>query len=73
MEIIDNIKKLRHKVYRSYYCLKPIEKKKIILWANSFKQYGCSPKYITEYLLLIIPILLILYGSLNVMQTFQKN
>ena len=21
------------------------------MWANSFKQYGCSPKYITEYLL----------------------
>ena len=30
MEIIKNIKKIRHNLYRSYYRLKPLEKKKII-------------------------------------------
>lgn len=51
MIIIDKIKKMRHKVLISFYRHKPLQKNKIIFWANSFKQYGCSPKYITEYLL----------------------
>lgn len=29
----------------------PIKNNKIIMWSDSFKHYGCSPKYITEYLL----------------------
>jgi len=29
----------------------PLQKNKIIFWSNSFRQYGCSPKYITEYIL----------------------
>lgn len=29
----------------------PIKKNKIIMWSNSFKSYGCNPKYIAEYLL----------------------
>ena len=28
----------------------PIKKNKVVIWANSFKSYGDSPKYITEYL-----------------------
>lgn len=67
MEIIKNIKKIRHNLYRSYYRLKPLEKKKIILWANSFKQYGCSPKYITEYLLLNYP------NTFDIVWVFERN
>lgn len=51
MKLINKIKKLRHDVLIWYYRHLPIQKNKIILWANSFKQYGCSPKYITEYIL----------------------
>lgn len=47
--MIDKVKKIRHGLYRTFYSCLPIEKNKIIFWANSFKQYGCSPKYITEY------------------------
>ena len=55
MKIINTIKKLRHKAYIKWYSLKPLKENKIIMWANSFKQYGCSPKYITEYLLKYYP------------------
>lgn len=51
MKLIDSIKKIRHKLYITIYSVMPIQKNKIIMWANSFKQYGCSPKYITEYIL----------------------
>lgn len=51
MKLIENIKKLRHNAYIEYYRCLPVQKNKIIFWANSFKQYGCSPKYITEYIL----------------------
>lgn len=51
MSIISYIKKLRIDLYIAYYRLLSLKKNKIILWANSFKQYGCSPKYIAEYLL----------------------
>ena len=51
MKLISIIKKMRHKLYIAFYSMLPIQKNKIIMWANSFKQYGCSPKYITEYLL----------------------
>ena len=29
----------------------PIKKNKIIMWSDSFKTYGCNPKYIAEYIL----------------------
>ena len=51
MELINKIKKLRHKFLIKMYSLAPIKKNKIIIWSNSFKSYGCNPKYITEYLL----------------------
>ena len=28
-----------------------VNKNKVVCWANSYKLYGCNPKYITEYLL----------------------
>lgn len=55
MKLIQSIKKLRHRLYIMIYSAMPMEKNKIIMWANSFKQYGCSPKYITEYLLAHCP------------------
>ena len=51
MKLINRIKKFRHAILIWYYRRLPLQKNKIILWANSFKQYGCSPKYITEYIL----------------------
>lgn len=51
MSIIDSIKRLRLNAYIAGYRLLPLRKNKIILWANSFRQYGCSPKYIAEYIL----------------------
>lgn len=51
MKVVKELKKIRLELYREYYRHLPIQKNKIIFWANSFKQYGCSPKYITEYIL----------------------
>ena len=51
MSFVSAIKKFRHKFYLAKFRSMPIQQNKIIMWANSFKQYGCSPKYITEYLL----------------------
>lgn len=51
MKFINYIKKLRHEIYIAHFRRLPLCNNKIILWANSFKQYGCSPKYITEYIL----------------------
>lgn len=51
MGLINYIKRWRINLYIAYCRLLPIQKNKLIFWANSFKQYGCSPKYITEYLL----------------------
>lgn len=51
MGIINKIKTIRHDVLREIFRHMPLQENKIILWANGFKQYGCSPKYITEYLL----------------------
>lgn len=51
MKLINKIKKIRHDVYIEFFKHMPLQKNKIVFWANSFKQYGCSPKYITEYIL----------------------
>ena len=67
MKIINYIKKIRHKVYIEYFCHLPIQNNKIILWANSFKQYGCSPKYITEYILKKYP------GKFDLVWVFEPN
>ena len=45
------VKSLRHKAYLAFWHHMPIQKNKILIWANSFHTYGDSPKYITEYLL----------------------
>lgn len=50
-DIISAIKSLRHKIYIMVFRCKKIQNNKIIFWANSFKHFGCSPKYIALYLL----------------------
>ena len=49
--VIKTIKVLRHKLYISLFRCLPLKKNKIIFWADSFKHYGCSPKYIAEFIL----------------------
>lgn len=51
MKPITYAKSLRHKLYLYYFHSRPIEKNKVLFWADSFKSYGCSPKYIAQYLL----------------------
>ena len=51
MNIINAIKKLRHKALIKIYSALPLKDNKIIMWSNSFRSYGCNPKYIAEYLL----------------------
>ena len=51
MNVINTIKDLRLKILIKLYSSIPIKKNKIIMWSNSFKSYGCNPKYITEYIL----------------------
>lgn len=48
--MIINLKSLRHKIYLGYCHTKPIRCNKILLWADNFKSFGCSPKYIALYL-----------------------
>ena len=38
------------KIFYRLLCLLPIKKNKIIFWGYYGAQYGCSPKYISEYL-----------------------
>lgn len=55
MNLVSNIKALRLRLLIAFYRVLPLKKNKIILWANSFKHYGCSPKYITEYIVRQFP------------------
>ena len=51
MNVINRVRSLRHQLYLRYFRSLPLQKNKILLWADSFKSYGCSPKYIAEHLL----------------------
>lgn len=51
MNFLNKIKSFRHDAYIWYYRHLPLQKNKVILWADSFKHFGCSPKYIAKYLL----------------------
>ncbi len=48
--MLSLIKKLRLKAYIALFRMLPIQKNKIICWSDNLKSYGCSPKYIAEYL-----------------------
>lgn len=45
------IKKIRIQFYVWLFNCLPIKKNRIFMWSNSFKNYACNPKYLTEYLL----------------------
>lgn len=49
--MIKFLKIVRLKILIIFYRMIPIKKNKIIFWSNSFKGYGCNPKYIAEYLM----------------------
>lgn len=67
MTFIQRIKQLRLNGKIAFYRLLPLRKNKIIFWANSFKQYGCSPKYISEYLLQNFP------NQYDIVWVFEKG
>lgn len=48
--MIEKIKKIRISLLKKLYSRIPIKNNKVIFWSNSFKDYGCNPKYIAEYL-----------------------
>ena len=50
MDVIQKIKSLRHEVWMGIWRCWPLQKNKVILWSDSFKTFGCSPKYIALYL-----------------------
>ena len=50
MKLIQEIKALRHKLWFGFWCAMPLQKNKVLLWADNFKSFGCSPKYIALYL-----------------------
>lgn len=50
MELIKRIKALRHELWQGFWRMTPIQQNKVILWADNFKSFGCSPKYIALHL-----------------------
>lgn len=50
MNLINKIKSLRHSLWQGFWRMMPIQRNKVILWSDSFKTFGCSPKYIALYL-----------------------
>ena len=77
MVIIDKLKSLRQKVLIKIYSALPLKKNKIILWSNSFRSYGCNPKYITEYLLENYPnqfdIVWVISNMVNIPEGIPQN
>lgn len=51
MKFIKWLKDMRYMAVIKLYSLLPIQNNKIIVWSDSFKSYGCNPKYIVEYIL----------------------
>lgn len=67
MKIMQKIKEFRHKAYIFKFCHMPIKQNKIIFWSDSFKHFGCSPKYITLYLLNHYP------GKFDIVWVFEDG
>ena len=67
MNLISSLKKARHEAYIAAFRLAPLENNKIIMWANSFRHFGCSPKYITLYLLEHFP------GKFDIVWVFDND
>lgn len=51
MEIVNKLKTFRHKAYIAYFRHLPIQNNKVVMWADSQRHFGCSPKYIALCLL----------------------
>lgn len=49
--IVEKLRKVRHNLYIHRFRKREIEEKKVLMWADGFKHYGCNPKYIALYLL----------------------
>lgn len=67
MSVISNIKQMRHDAYIWKFTHQKIQNNKIILWADSFKHFGCSPKYIALYLLKNYP------GKFDIVWVFETG
>lgn len=67
MKLISKLKTYLYKFFVWYFRRKPIKRNKIILWADSFKHFGCSPKYIALYLLKRFP------KKFDIVWVFQKG
>lgn len=50
MNLVNKIKEFRLNMIHKMYLNKPIKQNKIIVWSDSFKNFGCNPKYIISYL-----------------------
>jgi CDP-glycerol glycerophosphotransferase len=67
MDIITKVKSFRHDMYIEIFRHLPIQNNKIILWADSFRHFGCNPKYIALYLLKHYP------GKFDLVWVFEEG
>lgn len=51
MNWVEKVKKARLDIILNFNHLRPIQNNKILMWADGFKHFGCSPKYIASYLI----------------------
>lgn len=76
--MIKIIKGFRISLLKKLYSLMPIKSNKVILWSNSFKDCGCNPKYIAEYLSENyndneFDVVYVLNNNVDVSNNFHKN
>ena len=50
MNLLQKIKALRHLLWVGFWRRMPVKGNKILFWADNFKSFGCSPKYIATWL-----------------------
>lgn len=67
MRFLEKAKKLRLEIIHNFYLKKRIKKNKIIVWSDSFRNYGCNPKYIVLYLLEYYP------RAFDIVWVFDQN
>ena len=48
--MLQKIKALRHLLWVGFWRRMPVKGNKILFWADNFKSFGCSPKYIATWL-----------------------
>lgn len=48
--MLHKLKALRHDLWQGFWQKMPLQNNKILLWADNFKSFGCSPKYIALHL-----------------------